>query len=310
MICRAVLSACALAVVAGLCAGSGARAAGEAAKPTVRVLQIAYRAHNGARRHATVVLPAWYRKGRRPAVGGFAVVSPDGQGRRLPWHSWGYAGQIEDLARMPRILRRALPWLHVDRRRIYAFGGSMGGQESLLLLARHPRMLAGVAVFDPVTDFARQYRAFPRLPCNRVCRRRLEGRSIGTVLQSMANAEVGGNVARMPGAYARRSPSTYAKRIAASCVPLQLWWSVSDRTIRDERHQAGGLFRRVTRLNIYAPVQAFVGSWIHTRAMRARTRLPVALANFDLVPWTDPPIGLQITDPPADADQCAGVSTR
>jgi hypothetical protein len=55
-----------------------------------------------------------------PGAGSFAVVNPQGEGRRLPLYSWGYRGQIADLARMPGIVGRALPWLHVDRRRIYA----------------------------------------------------------------------------------------------------------------------------------------------------------------------------------------------
>ena len=75
----------------------------------VRIWRIAYRAHNGARRQAYVALPRSYRPGHAPpiplvisphgrgvtgranvklwgqlpAVGGFAVVSPDGQGRVL-----------------------------------------------------------------------------------------------------------------------------------------------------------------------------------------------------------------------------------
>src|SRR5215210_530457 len=128
----------------------------------VRTIKIHYRSYAGIQRAAFVVLPAGYSRndgtalpliisphgrglsgrgnaamwGDLPAVGGFVVVNPDGQGRRLGPYSWGYAGQIEDLARMPEILRRTLPWLKIDRSRIYAFGGSMGGQETLLLVAR------------------------------------------------------------------------------------------------------------------------------------------------------------------------------
>jgi pimeloyl-ACP methyl ester carboxylesterase len=49
---------------------------------------------------------------------------------------------------MPKLVRGQLPWLRILRHRIYAFGGSMGGQETLLLVARHPRLLAGAAAFD------------------------------------------------------------------------------------------------------------------------------------------------------------------
>src|ERR671914_760601 len=132
----------------------------------VRHWGLRYRAHNGVRRFAVVVAPAQYGpanpspalplvvsphgRGVRaitnarlwrdlPAQGDFAVVCPGGMGRRLPLHSWGWRGQIADLARMPDIVRATLPWLRVDRRRVYAVGGSMGGQETLLLLGQHPR---------------------------------------------------------------------------------------------------------------------------------------------------------------------------
>ena len=100
----------------------------------MRVVKIHYRAHNGKRRSAYVVLPAWYGRrkhprlplvisphgrgitgranarlwGALPARGGFAVVSPDGQGRVLGLQSWGAVGQIDDLADRIAALRRAL----------------------------------------------------------------------------------------------------------------------------------------------------------------------------------------------------------
>ena len=44
--------------------------------------------------------------GDLPGEGGFAVINPAGQGRRLHQYSWGYRGQIDDLARMPESSRR------------------------------------------------------------------------------------------------------------------------------------------------------------------------------------------------------------
>ena len=149
----------------------------------VRVLAIHYRTHDGAVRNAYVVLPAWYGPaddpkiplvisphgrggngrlnaefwGDLPARGGFAVVNPDGMGRVFRSYSYGYSGQIDDLARMPSIVEQALPWLQVDRKRIFALGSSMGGQETLLLVARHPHLLAGAAAMDSVTDLTRRY---------------------------------------------------------------------------------------------------------------------------------------------------------
>src|SRR6185312_11720496 len=166
-----------------------ARAAGQ--PPAVRVIHISYRAHDGLMRRAYVIVPARYgehgqrpsiplvisphgrgvgaklnvrRWGRLPATGDFAVVNPEGQGRALTLFSWGDPGEIRDLARMPDIVEHALPWLHIDRHRVYAFGGSMGGQETLLLAARYPQLLAGAAAFDAPTNMAARYRAFQFQP--------------------------------------------------------------------------------------------------------------------------------------------------
>ena len=275
----------------------------------VKTLIVHYRSHRGATRSARVLLPAWYGPrdnpplpliisphgrglsgeanaaiwGDLPARGWFAVVNPDSQGRRLARYSWGYAGHVDDLARMPRIVERALPWLRIDRTRIFAFGGSMGGQETLLLLARHPRLLAGAAAFDSVTDFALQYSRFPLLTCRGVCRRAWR-EPIGTGLQKLAQLEVGGPPETARRAYAARSPLTYASRIAASCVPLQLWWSVADRIVTAQDRQSGRFYRALKRHNPGAPVYAFVGDWAHSAEMHAKRLLPTALATFDLLP--------------------------
>lgn len=274
-----------------------------------REVVIRYRAHTGVVRDAYVRFPIWYggetrpalplvisphgrgRDGRGnsrlwgdlPSIGGFAVVSPDGQGDHLPTMSWGARGQIDDLARMPEIVAHALPELRIDRTRVYAFGGSMGGQETLLLVARYPSLLAGAASFDGVADFALQYRNFPQLGCNAVCRR-MWGGSIGRGLQSLARKEIGGAPADVPAAYAQRSAITLARAIASSCVPLQIWWSKKDRIVRQPNRQSGRLLTLVRWLNPQAPVEGFVGDWVHTASFKATSRLPLALARFGLMP--------------------------
>lgn len=263
----------------------------------VRLMRIGYTAWDGRARHAYVLLPRWYGPRRNPplplvisphgrgvparynvriwgdlpARGPFVVVNPEGQGRRFTLYSWGDPGQISDLARMPQILHRRLPWLRIDRRRIYAFGGSMGGQETLLLVARHPRLLAGAAAFDSDTNLALRYRDFPLL------------RS-GGYLQRVARREVGGPPWRDPRAYARRSPLDDARAIARSGVPLQLWWSTHDQIVVDQAQQSGLLYRRILALRPRARVRAFVGTWAHTAEMRWFRRLPFALRLFGLLP--------------------------
>jgi poly(3-hydroxybutyrate) depolymerase len=270
----------------------GARAVSDP-RGLVRVWMIHYRAHDGLLRRAFVQLPSWYtpahdppipliisphgrgvpasanirRWGNLPSTRGFAVVNPEGQGQRLRLFAWGDSGDIRDLARMPRIVEHALPWVHVDRRRVYAFGGSMGGQETLLLVARFPRLLAGAAAFDAPTNMAARYRAFDLLP-------------FGDGLQSLARREFGGTPLTAPRAYALRSPIDCARRIAFSGVPLQIWWSTRDRIVVDQAHESGRLYQEIKRLNPAAPVTEYVGSWAHTTEMNAHGDLPFALSRF------------------------------
>jgi pimeloyl-ACP methyl ester carboxylesterase len=290
-------------------APEGAPAARSTVLGKVRIWKIAYRAHNGERRNAFVMLPRSYRPGHSPpiplvisphgrgvtgrgnlklwgqlpAVGGFAVVSPDGQGRRLSNYSWGSAGQISDLARMPQIVHLTLPWVHVDYRHVYAFGGSMGGQETLLLVARHPRLLAGAAAFDPVVDFRLQYHDFPELGCSRSCKQTWHG-SVGRALQALARAEIGGSPTSVPYAYELRSPLTYARSLAFAHVPLQIWWTPKDAIVIHQQRQAAKLVDTITRLNPAADLLAFTGGWRHSAEMRAKARLPLALTVFGLLP--------------------------
>ena len=275
----------------------------------VRTLEITYESHSGEQRAATVVLPAWYGPGnnlplpvvisphgrgatgrsnaaffgRLPASGGFAVISPDGMGERLRNFSYGAPGQIDDLARMPLLAAQALPWLRVDRSRVYALGSSMGGQETLLLVARHPRLLAGAAALDSVTDLARRYRQMPQLPCGASCLARW-GKPYGSVLQSTMSRELGGAPAEAAGAYAERSGLSQARAIASSGVPLQLWWSTEDRIVWDQEHQSGAMFDELRRIDPCAPVSAYVGDWANSTEMRASALLPIALSAFGLLP--------------------------
>ena len=259
--------------------------------PRTDVLLFHYRAHNGTRRPAWLLLPTDYRGARLPLVisphgrgtsaranerlwgdlpglGRFAVVNPAGEGRRFGAFSWGDPGQIADLARMPAIVRAQ--GVNVDPHRIYAIGGSMGGQETLLLLARDPRLLAGAAAFDPGTDMARRYWDFADLPG-------------GQILQRLAREEIGGTPLTDPAAYAARSPDTYARRIALSGVPLLLYWSTRDRVISDQVDETGALAAEIRGWNPQAPLQVFRGRWRHTAEMRWSHRLPGALVRFGLL---------------------------
>jgi pimeloyl-ACP methyl ester carboxylesterase len=264
-------------------------------KTAVRLVH--YAAHDGVLRPAYLLLPRGYHGQRIPLVisphgrgvdermnarlwgdlpgeGGFAVINPAGEGRRLAWYSWGAPGQISDLARMPAVAERN--GINVDRSRIYAVGGSMGGQETLLLVASHPHLLAGAVAFDPATDMTRRYRDFASL-------------RDGRTLQALARTEIGGTPAQVPQAYARRSPDHYVRQLGDSGVPLQLYWSVDDRVIADQKLETGRLATAILAERPSARVWDFTGDWVHTAEMHATRRLPRALARFGLLPWRDVP---------------------
>ena len=297
-----VLGAAAILLVAGCPTGSSA------GSPAVRTWTIHYAAHNGADRLAYIVLPAWYGPannpplpvvvsphgrnanglsntryfGDLPAVGRFAVISPDGMGRRLGLKSYAYKGQIDDLARMPELAADALPWLRLDLERVYALGSSMGGQETLMLVARHPELLAGAAAMDSVTDLTRRYSQLPDVPCDAKCLKRW-GKPYGLVLQAAMREEVGGAPSESPRRYAARSAAAHAQTIASSRVPLQIWWSNEDLIVVDQKHQSLALFRELRQLNPCAPVSAYAGSWPHSKEMKSTELLPIALAEFHLL---------------------------
>ena len=159
----------------------------------------------------------------------------------------------------------------------------MGGQETLLLLARHPHLLAGAIAFDSVANLAYQYHEFGFLRCNALCIHRWR-EPLGRALQTIARREIGGTPTTDPRGYALRSPLDYAPQIARSRTPLELWWSTDDLIVRNQRLQSGQLFERIRHLNPRAPVEEFVGSWVHTAEMRSTSRLPLALAELGLLP--------------------------
>jgi poly(3-hydroxybutyrate) depolymerase len=262
-----------------------------------RQWRVRYRAHNGQARPAVVLVPAEYGPrrptprlplvvsphgrgvqagtnarlwGDLPGRGGFAVICPGGMGRRLPLHSWGWRRQIDDLARMPSIAQATLEWLRVDKRRVYAVGGSMGGQETLLLLGQHPDLLAGAVAFDSVTNFYRRYSDFGLVQRTRR-------------LQALARQEVGGTPETNPRGYVLRSPSHWVKQVGASGVPLQIWWSDADEIVIDQRFQSQKFYEDVRKLRRHSRLEKVTRSWSHTAESYSRLQLPGAVEWLGLV---------------------------
>jgi hypothetical protein len=123
---------------------------------------------------------------------------------------------------------------------------------------------------------ARRYRDFLSLPH-------------GRVLQRLAREEIGGTPRQVPGAYAARSPDHFARAIADSGVPLQLFWSSRDRVIRDQVEETNELALDLRRDDDRLRLWDFHGEWAHTAEMESFRRLPRALARFGLLPWSEVP---------------------
>jgi pimeloyl-ACP methyl ester carboxylesterase len=243
--------------------------------PLTRLEQIAYRSHTGAMRMALVLFPrrppaaplplviaihgrggdpthacaAW---GDLPGYARIVVVCPEGQGRLLDGYSWGDAGQIDDLARMPQIVTAALPALRLAPRRTFAVGASMGGQETLLLVARHPGLLAGAVAIDPVVNLISRYDQLSSIPG-------------GPQAQALMRSEVGGTPQQVPNAYALRSPVDFVPQIANARTRLAVWWSSRDWIVHNQRTRQSGIFlQALARTGPRAPVSQRVGTWMHS----------------------------------------------
>lgn len=148
---------------------------------------------------------------------GVAVLQPAGHHRVVPNCSLGYEGTVLDV---PQWIEAAGTSVRVDPDRVYACGLSMGGQESLLALGRHPGLFAAAFVFNPVVDVAAWQEDLTRTP---IADLRAEGAARHIV------EEVGGFPADVPERYRERSPLDLLLELGH--VPLAIWWSTVDAVV-------------------------------------------------------------------------------
>ena len=148
----------------------------------------------------------------------------------------------------------------------------MGGQETLLLIGRHPQLLAGAVAFDSVTDFFRRYSDFALL-----------GRK-GKTLQALARIEVGGTPTTKTMDYRMRSPQHWLAQIARSGVPLQMWWSDADEIVTGQENQSGRFFADLETRQPRGRLEKVTGSWSHTAESYRRLQLPGAVRWLGLLP--------------------------
>ena len=250
---------------------------------------------------------------------GFALVCPDGLARahdassdphdrppRPSFFNYGYRRHIDDLARMPTIVARHLPWLRVDWKRVYVLGSSMGGQETLLLAARYPHglagrnsRLAGAAAFDATCDLVRQCGYLTHRDPS-VAARMIEevGRRPAAMRgwnleaeyynRKLRRRETIGELARAfprgQEAWAARNPLQYAKALGELPFPLRMYWSTNDVVVANqERDQSGRLYRRIKQLNPRGNVVAVRGTWAHSREFVPGRELGRALEDLGVI---------------------------
>ena len=97
----------------------------------------------------------------------------------------------------------------------------MGGQETLLLAALHPKLLTAAAPLDSATDMAAHDYAFATTPGEAgLCSDRPGSRSAALRPQ--------------PQGVRRSSPISYVHQLATEGVPLDIWWSRRDKIVADQ----------------------------------------------------------------------------
>jgi hypothetical protein len=109
-------------------------------------------------------------------------------------------------------------------------------------------------------------------------------RQFGQALQRLARLEIGGTPAGDPAAYAARSPDRYEEVIAASHVPLQIYWSQQDRVLRGERRSVDRFASAIDSRTRHMCLFLYRGDWRHAAEMEANRELRPALVRLGLLP--------------------------
>jgi pimeloyl-ACP methyl ester carboxylesterase len=182
-----------------------------------------------------------------PTDAGVAVLQPEGHHRVVDGCSLGYEGVGRDVPAWLDAVRAVAP---VDEARVYACGLSMGGQESLLMAALNPGVIAAVFAFNPVVDVAAWHEDLARTTSAEL---RAEG-SDGRIAD-----EVGGPPAEVPDAYAARNVLARPGGLdVLRSVPIAVWWSHLDLVVpRQSECHGKRLYDELKRLDPHAPVTEY-----------------------------------------------------
>jgi pimeloyl-ACP methyl ester carboxylesterase len=257
-----------------------------------------------------------------PADGPFALISPDGLGRahdrasdpyappplNTGLFTYGYRRQIQDLARMPSIVREVLPWLKIDLERIYVLGSSMGGLETLLLAARYPDgvleggtgRLQGAAAYDSPCDLetqcayltqgapdtaARMIEEIGSEPLNR--QNWNDGAKFYDPKQAGEHPRIQDLLKTLPDdqvPWDERSPMSQTNQLSSLQFPLKIYWSTADIVVGHQAATQSG--KLADELKGAANVESCPGNWVHSFEFEYGStgdRLTEALKSFKLI---------------------------
>lgn len=179
------------------------------------------------------------------------VAMPHGHHHREDLCSLAGTEQIADMNFLIDGLSEHL--YQVDKRRVYACGLSMGGQEALVLAGKHPDRLTAVFVFNPIVDLAAWYEELANSEVPEI-------REYDTAAR-IAN-EVGGLPEEVPEAYAERSATNFATGL--SKVPTIIYWSEQDLIVpRQITHHTMPLYYRVKEMDVNTPMAEYNHTQMH-----------------------------------------------
>jgi predicted peptidase len=197
--------------------------------------------------------PGWHGLAEKHGV---IIVSPQTYGENVPLLSLGYRPSMQDAVGAIDAVRDL--GYRIDHDRIYACGLSMGGQETLLLIARNPGLFAAGFAFNPVIDVRAWYNDILSSPYYA----ELNGDDPSLALDHLIQQELGGPADSQLSACAERSPQSYATQLTTT--PLMIYWSQLDDIVPHQAtRQTLALVEEIRRIDPNAPVAAFNHTWSH-----------------------------------------------
>jgi dipeptidyl aminopeptidase/acylaminoacyl peptidase len=172
------------------------------------------------------------------------VLQPVGHHRKVQSCSMGYRGVVDDLTAWIDAVEEVVA---LDRDRIYACGLSMGGLESLLVAGHHPKLFAGVFVFNSVVDTEAWLEDLLHTKNEEL---RAEGGD------QLIVTEVGGTPEEVPEEYTKRS--AFAVLDGLATLPIKIWWSHLDLVVpRQIKCHGKHLYDELKRRDVTAPVSEY-----------------------------------------------------